>query len=658
MCGIVGFSTPKANFNSFPEKVLSMLASIEHRGPDEFGYFFDTETCIGNARLSIIAPESGQQPISDIRKRFWISYNGEVYNYIELREQLKIFGVNFKTNSDTEVVLQTFIKWGIPGFNRLNGNFAFTIYDTLEKKLYLVRDRYGQRPLYYSQNGHSLYFSSEIKAFYQCPEVRIRISKKDLHSIYKTWGNLPEQSVFENIKQIPTGACLTFQTGVTSIEYYYNLEKWPEKHFNGDHKDLVTQSKHLLRESVKSRLRSDTKVGSYLSGGIDSCITTAIAQEIVGKPIQSYGICFEEKKYDESFYQNEAVKKIKSRHSQIHVTNYDIVKNLPVTIWHTEQPIFRTAAVPMFLLSKRVNEDGIKVVLTGEGADETHLGYNIFKETFIRMKWCNLNSFEREEAILSLYPYLHHFNKKNIKALVAQFENSIDDTNSLFFSHELRFRNSVLSQLLLTQEKHFENEFSTYLSSKRDLLEKLNPIEKAQVLEFTTLLQGYLLSSQGDRVSLANSVENRAPFLDYKLVEFLKSVPYEFKLSKKLDEKLLLKQGFNDVVPKSVLNRTKQPYRSPDILPFRENWNKTDYLDLILSEKELKKSLLFNEKKVFMLTKLIKNKPIDSISAALSQSFIFLLTTRILEHSLQNLDYKKSHHLPPIKIKVDGTQVY
>jgi asparagine synthase (glutamine-hydrolysing) len=166
-----------------------------------------------------------------------------------------------------------------------------------------------------------------------------------------------------------------------------------------------------------------------------------------------------------------------------------------------------------------------------------------------------------------------------------------------------------------------------------------------------------LLSSQGDRVSLANSVENRAPFLDYKLVEFLKSVPYEFKLSKKLDEKLLLKQSFNDVVPKSVLNRTKQPYRSPDILPFRENWNKTDYLDLILSEKELKKSSLFNVKKVFMLTKLIKNKPIDSISTALSQSFIFLLTTRILEHSLQNIDYKKSHHLPPIKVKVDGTQV-
>jgi asparagine synthase (glutamine-hydrolysing) len=657
MCGIAGFFEPSFHLDQVPGRLIKMLQMQQHRGPDEFGYYFDEKAGIATARLSIIDLSAGQQPLSDASRRYWIAYNGEVYNYLELRKEMEANGIIFKTKSDTEVVLQNFIRHGVQGTNLLNGEFCFAVYDSLRKELFLCRDRFGQRPVFYIKQGNTLFFSSEIKSFLACPEIQLELDFASLSSMFQTWGTLPQQSVFKRVSQVNVGSCLHINERGETEEVYYRLDYRRER-FAGSYREACEITRANLEGAVKLRLRSDVEVGTYLSGGLDSTIITAMAQENLNRTLRTYSLSFEDKDYDESEYQLEASESIGTLHHQVHIKSKDIVDFFPEVIWNAELPLFRTAPVPMYLLSKAVNEDNLKVILTGEGSDESFVGYDIFKETLIRSSWHSMDRETQKQAILSLYPYLKHFSSKNINPLISVFERSAVNPNTPFFSHRIRFTNSALSRRLLSEKSTnlLANDFWT---ANAEMLVSFTPLERAQWLEFMTLLQGYLLSTQGDRVALGNSVENRAPFLDFTVVEWAQSLPLEFKLGPGGIEKRILKDAFAEIIPTSIVKRHKQPYRAPDAVVFLKHMSQTPFMDLLLSESELTKHNWLNPKIAMNFVRKMRSVSVHDISAAEDQAFLLLLSTLLLEDMYTSPEVSTyfSEKQPPITTAIDGRSV-
>ncbi len=408
MCGIVGFLNSSKNAETFPDTVCKMLSMIKHRGPDEFGYFFDEHIAFGVARLSVIDLISGQQPICSSDKRYWIAYNGEVYNYIELREELEALGCKFNTSTDTEVVLHSYIMWGEKAFNKLNGGFAFVIYDRKIQSAILVRDRYGERPLYYTKHKNEWIFASEIKSFLKYDNLELEIDLKELQTILTLWTPLPDRSVFKGIFQVPPGSYIKLHSDAINIKPYYLLDFKAEP-FKQSESDAIEQTYFKLSESVRIRLRSDVEVGTYLSGGIDSSIITLLATQYSTKKVKTFSIGFRENSFDESGEQITVSNYLGTEHNQLTISNEDIASHFAEALWHAETPVFRTAFVPMFLLSKQVQDNGIKVALTGEGSDEFFLGYDIYKETILRSSWDKLTNDKKINQLKMLYPYQKHF---------------------------------------------------------------------------------------------------------------------------------------------------------------------------------------------------------------------------------------------------------
>lgn len=624
MCGIAGFYNGSLSSAQFPETIKSMLAQIKHRGPDEAGYYIDDKIAMGTVRLSIIDLAAGQQPISDQTDRFWICYNGEVYNYKELRAELEKLGRVFKTNSDTEVVLQSFVQWGEACLPRLNGAFGFAVYDRELDELYLVRDRYGKRTLFYSENNGDILFASEMKAFLGHPGFNFEFDPVQLRSILALWTPLPHQSAYQNVKQLPMSQYLVIKNGIVEKRSYESLDFHDAGPVNNK-EEALDRIRETLHQSVNIRMRSDVEVGVYLSGGLDSSIITSLVCEMSPHQVHSFSVEFEAEEYDESTEQQEAANYFGTNHSTVRISDKDIVDNFPKAIFQGEIPCFRTAFVPMYMLSKLVQNEGIKVCLTGEGADEAFLGYNIFKETLLRSNWNDISIEERKARLGGLYPYLKHFSEENLPHLMGLYDRTSTESMPGLFSHEMRYQNGRFStRLLKLGGDPFED--INQMVNDDEHFAGLNAIQKAQWLEFKTLLSGYLLSTQGDRMSMAHSIENRCPFLDPNVIALSNSV--NLKFDDGYDEKHLLKQAFRDKVPESIFRKKKQPYRAPDSSAFvRYN---PDYLELLLSDNELAKMPFLNTRfcKAFA-DKLLKMEP-EEISAKENQTFIYLISMALL----------------------------
>lgn len=626
MCGIAGFYKPFKRIEDYPRTIKTMLSLIQHRGPDEAGYYLDNYCAIGTARLSIIDIQNATQPFSDPGKRYWICYNGELYNYKELKNDLQHRGIIFYTNSDTEVLLQAWIYWREGCLKKFNGAFAFAIYDTQETTLFLARDRYGKRPLFYSENNGEFIFASEIKAFLGYDNFSFEWDPQQLTSIFALWTPLPNQSGFKNIKQLPMGEYLVVsKKGVSATRASYTELNFNTTSFVQTQTDAVEQTRALLSESVKLRLRSDVEVGVYLSGGLDSAIITQLASEILNQQVHTFSVEFENKEFDESCDQQLLVQHLRTKHSSIKITDRDIVENFPEAIFHAEVPVFRTAFVPMFLLSQKVRDEGIKVILSGEGADETFLGYDIFKETLLRISWNNISDQERKNKLEKLYPYLNHFSTTSQPYLMGLYQQfSIEKLPGLF-SHEIRFQNGHFSTRLLENHNHPFKEIYR-LMEEEPYYAKLSPVQKAQWVEFKTLLPGYLLSTQGDRMSLAHGVENRCPFLDPSIINFSSHV--NLKFDDGFNEKYLLKEAFQARLPKQIIKKSKFPYRAPDSSAFINY--RPDYLDLLFSDTELKKLEFLDLNFTKQFVQKIFSSPSNQISTKENQTFIFLLSLALL----------------------------
>ncbi|MFH8346374.1 asparagine synthase (glutamine-hydrolyzing) [Streptomyces sp. NPDC018045] len=624
MCGLAGFIAPSLPADDVPGVITSMLTHIRHRGPDEAGYYLDDGVTMGAVRLSIVGLATGAQPMADPAERYWICFNGELYNHVELREELRRLGRPFRTDSDTEVVLQAWIQWGEACLPRFNGAFALAIRDTLTGELHLARDRYGKRPLFYTDHGDAFLFASEMKAFHAFPGFGFALDPRELTSVYALWTPLPDRTPFQGIRQLPLGGVLTVRGDRRSLRTYEEL-RVDAPAFTGSEAEAVAHVRETLRGSVELRLRSDVEVGVYLSGGLDSSIVTKLATDLSPHPVRTFSVQFEEASFDESDSQRVVAEHLGTRHSAICVTGADIAESFESAVYHAEVPAFRTAFVPMYLLSRHVRDAGIKTVLSGEGADEAFLGYSLFRETLLRASWNDLDEDERQRKLASLYPELDHFGPAHRKHLTGLFRQFSTESLPGLFSHELRYQNGRFAVRLL---KDRDEPFADLLAMLRadPGYAALSPVQKAQWLEYKTLLAGYLLSTQGERMSLAHSVENRCPFLDPAVVRAAASVNLRFDDG--FQEKAILKKAFRGELPESSLTRPKQPYRAPGAAVFKKQ--RPEYLDLVLSDAELDKLDCVEPAFARKLVNKIMTTPDEQISTKEDQAFVYLLSTAVL----------------------------
>ena len=630
MCGISGIVNLRGGCIA-PDQLNGMILRLGHRGPDAIGIYSSGSVGLAHARLSIIDLQGGKQPMSTADGDLWITFNGEIFNYVELREELIKKGHKFATRSDTEVILHLYREEGENCVRHFNGQWAFAIWDAAQRKLFLSRDRLGVRPLFYTQTADSFLFASEIKALLACPEVQCELDYRALNQIFTFWVTLPPRTVFKNIQQLPPGHSLVLENGHIRVWQYWHLEYPPEGETAEDNeKKLTEELLALLLDATCIRLRSDVPVGAYLSGGLDSTLITALTRKLVGDRLRTFSIGFDDAEFDESKYQTEASAFLHTQHSEVHCSCEDIARVFPEVIWHAEQPILRTAPAPLFMLSKLVRNNGFKVVLTGEGADEVMGGYDIFKEAKIRRFWGrNPRSAWRPLLLRRLYPYMEGLQRQPAAYLKSFFHVTAQDLRSPFFSHLPRWELTAKLKNFFSEDVRTEiRSYSALSELQQDLprsYETWTPFNRAEYLEAMFLLPGYILSSQGDRMAMAHCVEGRYPFLDHRVVEFSTKLPSSLKM-KVLDEKYLLKSASKGLVPESIHNRHKHPYRAPDGKSFFGP--SLDYVQQTLSPDKIKRDRIFDPQAVAGLVS--KFKAGRASSTKDNMSLVGILSTEIL----------------------------
>ena len=666
MCGIAGVIELKGSRGSTNHRLAElerMLVLIGHRGPDEAGTFIDDRVALAVARLSINDLAHGSQPMGDPKQRFWIVYNGEIYNASELRTELEQRGHRFESRCDTEVALRAWMEWGEEAPGRYEGGYAFVVYDRNRRTAFLVRDRFGKRPLFYRAQNDTVVFGSEFKVLLARTDMPLRWDTQGLAALFAKWTPFGEETPFQGVRQVPAGTILRVSEHGLSRRMYVDplvpiSAEGVDKCLGDDFAAASTRLASLLRESVSLRLRSDVDVGVLLSGGLDSSVIAHLASEHCPGGLRTFSIRFQDPQFDESREQDLVAKTLGLAHSAIDVKDSDISDNFGEAVWHTEVPQFRTAFVPMFLLARFVRDQGVKVVLSGEGADEILLGYDIFKEACLRAEWNSIDPEQRRQRLRGMYRYLPHFSEANLRFLQASFAHTLNETATPLFSHALRFANARFALRLLHDER---GAIDSLLASMLSLpgLASQTIVRKAQWIEFHTLLQGYLLSSQGDRMMFAHGVEPRCPFLSPALVSFAARLPETFLLSPQGDEKHLLKHAYRAALPREITNKPKRPYRAPDVAPFRVASNPerfVPWVEDLLSEHNLRSITPIDTEAALCLVNKLRRIPHELVSPREEQAFVCLLSLAVLDQQfLRGLGVPAPSKRPPLVRHIDLT---
>ena len=599
MCGIAGILNNRS-FKTDPVDLMTrMIDSIGHRGPDESGIYLDNSIVLGHVRLSIIDLASGQQPMISADGDFVIVLNGEIFNYPELREDLVNRGYRFRTSSDTEVLLTMYREYGKDCLHRLTGQFAFAIWDTKKEELFLARDRVGIRPLFYTSRNGSFIFASEMKALFQVPGISATPDYRSLKQIFTFWSAIAPATPFDGVKELPPGSFIKVtHKGITNPEKWWTLQfPDPQNYFRGSLEEAIEEFERLFLDATRLRLRADVPVAAYLSGGLDSSATTWYIQKTGQKALQTFSIGFSDREFDESGFQNQVSSFLKTNHTAFNCDSSDIFDIFPDVVWHSETPLLRTSPAPMFLLAEKVRSQDIKVVITGEGADEMLGGYDIFKEMIIRKFWARQPGSKIRPMLLGkLYPYIPQIANMNALMLKFAFGYKLSDTDNPLYSHLLRWNNTSLAGKYLSDSiasaTSDYNPVDDLPAMLPDDFAKWDDLPRAQWLEINYFMSSYLLSSQGDRMAMANAIEGRYPFLDYRIIEFCASLPPKMKTNG-LTEKYLLKKHMYSKLPEEVVARQKQAYRAPIHTSFIPRLN-TGYADRLLSSEKINEYNIFD----------------------------------------------------------------
>ncbi len=640
MCGIVGILNGAEGPVS--SAVLeSMVASLVHRGPDESGMHLGDGVGLGHRRLSVIDLETGSQPMGNADSTLWLTYNGELYNYIELREELEAAGRRFRTSSDTEVVLAMYEAYGPQCVKRFNGQWALAIWDCKRRELFLSRDRLGIRPLFVTRTGDSFLFASEIKALLAHPDVEHELDVSALEQVFTFWSTTAPRTAFRGIHELPPGHSMTVRGSEEELSSYWELG-FDAPAFAGSLEECAEVLRTLLVDAARIRLRADVPVGAYLSGGLDSSAITAVIRHFSEVPLKTYSVAFSSAEFDESAYQSEVARHLGTQHESIRCTPADICDVFPEVVRLAEAPLLRTAPAPLFLLSRLVREQGFKVVLTGEGADEMLGGYDIFREAKIRRFWgAQLSSTRRPQLLKRLYPYLQGLQNQSTASLASFFHVSQASLADPCFSHLPRWEMTSGLRRFLAPDVAAQLDWER---PRRELREGLpesfgawDHLCQAQYLEATLLMPNYILSSQGDRMAMGNSVEGRFPFLDHRLVEFAATIPPKWKV-RGLDEKYVLKCAIGKLLPDSVVKRPKQPYRAPDAASFIDpNTGQAlgDYVEELVTPGALARTGLFHAPAVEKLWAKARAGKVQGVRD--NMAFVGILSTQLLAyHFIEN----------------------
>lgn len=626
MCGVAGLMAGrKIEYDSI---LKSMVDTIKHRGPDDSGFYSDDYIGLGQARLSIIDPINGRQPATNEDESLVVIFNGEIFNYKELRKHLLAQGHILANASDTEIIPHMYEEYGLDMFPKLNGQFALAVWDKNRRRLVLARDRFGEKPLYYYHQGSTFCFASEAKAILKSGLVRAALSPIALKQVFSFWTTLGDLSIFENIYQVPAGSYLIFKDNTTRFEHYWEYSyDTPAAIGTGNENEYLSQLQSRLLSSVKGRMIADVPISFYLSGGLDSSLVTSMAAQLSSTNLNTFSITFDNSGFDESKYQTEMSQYLGSNHHSIAFSNQQIPLLVKDVVYYTEMPLLRSGAFPMHALARLVNHHGIKVVLSGEGADELFGGYDIFREVKIR-EFCSRDPESQTRPLL--YKRINNYVKglaEQNTANLAHYYNSINPS-AKFSSHLLRWRIGSFSQQFFASDyrraMHEYDELGFLESSLPQAYGNWTPLQQAQYLEVTTLFSNYLLSSQGDRVSMAASVECRYPFLDHEVAELAQSMPDNLKI-KGLNEKYLVKKLAEKYLPHSIIKRKKFPYRAPiDIAELI----KDEYVRHITGSPALKELGVFNPDVVDRFLSSVLRKKIPTERDAML--FMGILTTQVL----------------------------
>jgi len=585
-----------------PDLLRPMIQMVRHRGPDGVGVFTNQNVGLAHARLVIVDPASGDQPMHDGTRRLWITFNGEIFNHIELRDQLIRKGHRFNTRSDTEVILHQYQEKGVDCVHDFNGQWSFAIWDSERQMLFLSRDRFGVQPLFYTAHNGAFLFASEIKSLLAYPGVPREIDRIGLDQIFTFWSTVPPRSVFKGIQELQPGYSLTVEGSEIKTQRYWQLDysgvSDGSRPTEAEEQSIADRLLELLADSTRIRLRADVAVGAYLSGGLDSSLISALTRQFSSAEMKTFSVGFEDAEFDETAHQEEVGRFLGVERHQVRCTDQDIGQVFPNVIWQTEKPILRTAPCPLYILSGLVRENGYKVVLTGEGSDEMLGGYDIFKEAKIRRFWgAQPDSRVRPMLLARLYPYQLNLQMQSPSYLQAFFRVTEEDLSNAFFSHLPRWRLTSRLKIFFSDELQASLRGEDPYKELEAFLPKnyfgWDPFCRAQYLESALLLPGYILSSQGDRVAMAHSVETRFPFLDHRVAQFAASIPPSLKM-KVLNEKYILKRCAQRLIPGSIARRTKQPYRAPEAKSFFTAGKARDYVEETLSPARIRKAGIFD----------------------------------------------------------------
>ena len=547
MCGIAGFiSNSDFDRNKY---IKDLVKSIAHRGPDEYGVYDKKNICLLNTRLSIIDVEHGHQPFFSDDENIIVIQNGEVYNFIEIQKELENRGVRFETKSDTEVILRAYEYYGVRCFKKFNGMFAIAIYDKNINKLLLARDRLGVKPLYIYQKENELHFSSEIKSFLCFTFFDKSINQQSIHNYLKfNYIPIPE-TIYKYVKHIEPATYCEIDINTLQIEkkYYWEIENIKEnKTISED--EILEKIDTILKDAIKIRLRSDVKIGAFLSGGLDSSLVCAMTKKIFNKSLDSYSIGFEEKRFDESIFARE-VAAYCDINNNIHILKSDIVDLWSTTTWYSDQPHGDISFIPTYILSEFAAKD-YKLVFTGDGADEAFAGYTKY---FSILKSSMKDYFD----FISLIKDDRDFDK----LYDDDFKKSVD------YTVPFQIFNSVINEV-----------------DVKDNINKILYFDTKQLLPGNNLVKP-------DKMAMANSLETRSPLLDYRIFELIQSIPGKYKLQAK-ETKYILKKFALKYLPYNIVYREKQMFTVPVGEWFKENLK--DYVVEIITSKSLNSRGIFN----------------------------------------------------------------
>jgi asparagine synthase (glutamine-hydrolysing) len=609
VCGVAGIVRADRDGIVAEEALRRMAGALRHRGPDGWGMAREAGAGLVSTRLAIFDVPGGWQPMRGERGTLLV-YNGEVYNHPELRARL---GGAYRTTSDTEVVLRLLEREGLRALDRLNGQFAFAWWEPQARRLTLVRDRFGVRPLHWSAlPDGGIAFASEAKALFASGEVAAVPDLAGIDEVFTTWGARAPRTAFAGVAQLPPGGLLVWEDGAIVAR-----RTWWQPDYDPDAlaaSAAAASSPHaagppaaargsaaaagataaapgdlpeLLADAVRLRLRADVPVGTYLSGGLDSSLITALAQRASDHELRTFSVAFHDARYDERAFQQQVAQALGTRHHVVEVGPREIADGFRAVVAHAETPLIRTAPVPLYLLAQATRAHGITVVATGEGADELFWGYDLFKETALRE--LHARDPQRAEALLDkLYPYLDVPAERRGPAW-KRFFFEAGAPHDRLFSHQPRIAATAIVRAFYRAEiaaalaaegdaaggpasNGASGDGSAALARLRaDLpaaFDRWSALERAAYLELTTLLAPNLLAAQGDRVAMAHGVEGRFPFLDHRVFAHSVALPPERKLGPGLREKAELRALARKLLPREVVERPKQPYRAPEVAPF------------------------------------------------------------------------------------------